>query len=98
MEEVIARMLLGVVWLGRLWLFYALAIQDGEEAGGFVVFFFLLLEGGFVFRAVVLGPGAAGVEGAALRGVGGGRYVAGEDHALALAFLVGIGNGDGGEQ
>ena len=58
------------------WLFYVLAFEDGEEAGGFVTLFFLLFEGRFVFGAVVLGAGAAGMEGAPLRGVGGGWYVA----------------------
>ena len=79
-------------------LIYALAFEDGEEAGGTVACFLLLLEGWFVFFAVVLGPRAAGVEVAPARGIGGRWYVAGEDHALALAFLVGIGDGDGREQ
>src|SRR5215204_1960600 len=91
-----------------------LAFENGEEAGCAVALrraaglgagtnlgpdlVPLRLESGLVVGAVVLGAGAAGVERAALRGVGGGRYVAGEDHAPPLAFLVGVGDGDSGEQ
>src|SRR5215204_5961210 len=91
-----------------------LAFENGEEAGCAVALrraaglgagtnlgpdlVPLRLESGLVVGAVVLGAGAAGVEGAALRGVGRGRHVAGEDHAPPLAFLVGVGYGDGREQ
>src|SRR5215217_8355279 len=87
-----------VVGLVCFRFFYVLAFEDGEETGGVVALLFLFFEGGFVFCAVILGSGAAGVEGAALRGVGWGGHIAGEDDAPAFAFLVGVRNGDGREQ
>src|SRR5215212_4664522 len=76
--DCLTEKLFGAVRLVCLRLFYALPFEDGEEAGGLVTFFFLRLQGRFLICAEVLGAGAAGMEGAALRGVGGRRYITGE--------------------
>src|SRR5919107_4689208 len=93
-----AAMLVSLVRLAGSWLFYALLFEHGEEAGGLVVLFLLAFETRLVVGAVILGAWAAGVERAALGRVRGRRHVSGEDHALALALPLRVGEGDSREQ
>src|SRR5829696_8612744 len=86
---------LGAVRCAGRWLFYTLAFQHGEEAGGQVTLLLLRIEVRLVLLAVVLGPRAAGVEVASGRRVRGRGHVSGNDHALPLALLLGVGDRDG---
>src|SRR5829696_6155457 len=79
-------------------LLYGLAFHDGEEAGRAVSAFLLFLEGGLVLHAILLRARAAGVEGASLRWVRRGGDIAGEDYALPLALLLGVGDRDRREE
>src|ERR671912_462969 len=79
-------------------LLYALALEHGEEAGSLVVHFLLRVETRLVLGAVVLRPRTAVVEVAPAGRVRGRWHVSGDDHALALALLLGVGDRDGREQ
>src|SRR5215217_3796079 len=93
-----AETLFGAVRSASFGLLYVLAFEHGEKAGCPVALFLLFFESGLVIGAVVLGARAAGVERATLGRVRGRRHVSGEYHALALALLLRVGDGDGREQ
>src|SRR5215210_7062737 len=79
-------------------LVYALALEHREEAGSPVALFLLFFEARLVLGAVVLRPRTAIVEVAPAGRVRGRWHVSGDDHALALALLLRVGDRDGREQ
>src|SRR3712207_1387926 len=88
----------GPVGCARGGLLDGLALHNGEEARRAAVTLFLRLEAWLVFGAVRLRARAAGVEGAPLRRGRRRGDVAGQHDPLSLALLVGIGDGDRGEE
>src|SRR5215218_2482591 len=93
-----AETLFGPVRRAGSWFLYALALEHREEAGSPVILFLLRVETRLVLGAVVLRPRTAGVEVAPAGWVGGRRHVSGENHALALALLLWVGDRDCREQ
>src|SRR5918995_1459321 len=93
-----AEMLFSPVRRAGSGLLYALALEHGEEAGSLVVHFLLRVETRLVLGAVVLRPRTAVVEVAPAGWVRGRRYVSGDNYALPLALLLGVGDRDCREQ
>src|SRR5215208_3551260 len=91
-------MLFSLVRRAGSWFLYALALEHREEAGSPVIHFLLRVETRLVLGAVVLRPRTAVVEVAPAGRVRGRWHVSGDDHALALALLLGVGDRDGREQ
>src|SRR5215203_1841489 len=91
-------MLFDLVRRAGTWFLYPLILKHGEEAGSLMVIFLLRVEARLVLGAVVLRPRTAVVEVAPAGRVRGRWHVSSDDHALALALLLGVGDRDGREQ